>query len=250
MNPAVTIVEILGRSEQGMTRPFRCRGDDEKLYYVKGNYAGLNSLCCEWVAGNLAQAMGLPLPEFAIASVPESLVMASDRSDIRDLGAGLVFASERLEEAREITWLEACASHEEIMASVMLFDWWVHNEDRCLSALGGNPNLLMTADGSEHGKLWMFDFNMAFDPEFSRERFLENHVFAKRFGGWPAGFREKVDPKMHLAINELNDFLASLPSEWLHLEGSEELPSNLDQDMVRSILSRPFLESDAFWNLL
>lgn len=168
MNPTVTIVEVLGRAEQGMTLPFLCRGDDDLLYYVKGRRAGLHSLCCEWIAGHLALALGLPLPHFAIAEVPEALVNGSDREDIWELGAGLVFASARLEAAREITWTEAQTCAAELKATVLLFDWWVHNEDRILSALGGNPNLLMTAEGN---KMWVFDFNLAFDPDFSVDRF-------------------------------------------------------------------------------
>jgi len=55
MNTPITITEILGRAEQGMTRPFVCRGDDWMTYYVKGAYAGLRSLCCEWVASAVAR---------------------------------------------------------------------------------------------------------------------------------------------------------------------------------------------------
>ena len=46
--------------EQGVTRPFRCRGENGKWYWVKGNYAGKVALCSEWIAGRLAQAFGLP----------------------------------------------------------------------------------------------------------------------------------------------------------------------------------------------
>jgi len=49
MNTPITITEVIGRSEQGMTKPFICWADFA-IYYVKGSYAGLNSLCCEWVA--------------------------------------------------------------------------------------------------------------------------------------------------------------------------------------------------------
>lgn len=40
----VEIVEILRRSEQGMTKPFICRGDDGEIYFVKGQNAGHRSL--------------------------------------------------------------------------------------------------------------------------------------------------------------------------------------------------------------
>ncbi|MFN0080459.1 MAG: HipA family kinase [Prosthecobacter sp.] len=62
MNATLAITEILGRSEQGMTRPFICRAG-ALIHYVKGRYAGQRSLCCEWIAGRAAQFLldGLPL---------------------------------------------------------------------------------------------------------------------------------------------------------------------------------------------
>ena len=36
----VVIEEIIGRSVQGVTRPFICRGDDGIVYFVKGRGAG------------------------------------------------------------------------------------------------------------------------------------------------------------------------------------------------------------------
>jgi hypothetical protein len=247
VEPGVTIVEVLGRSEQGATRPFLCRGDDERLYYVKGRYAGLNSLCCEWIAGNLAHALKLPIPRFAVGEVPESLVAASRRLDISDLGAGFVFASKRVEKGREITWAEAAACPMEAKARVLLFDWWVHNEDRILTARGGNPNLLTSSSGVP-ASLWVFDFNLAFDDEFSAPRFWANHLFAPMVQGWPDGFRERLSGAMHDASIRLGEWFASLPKEWLHIEGDENLPVQLDEKRVLEILSRPFTEPDRFWN--
>ncbi len=47
MNAPITITEVVGRAVQGMTRPFLCKAGFSD-YYVKGTYAGLDSLCCEW----------------------------------------------------------------------------------------------------------------------------------------------------------------------------------------------------------
>ena len=38
--PSVVIEEVLGRSLQGKTQPFICRGDDGETYYVKGAWGG------------------------------------------------------------------------------------------------------------------------------------------------------------------------------------------------------------------
>jgi hypothetical protein len=49
MSMPLSIVEILGRSKQGRTRPFLCCCDDDQLYFVKGRDAGHRSLLCEWL---------------------------------------------------------------------------------------------------------------------------------------------------------------------------------------------------------
>lgn len=258
----ITITEILDRSEQGMTRPFLCRADDGRLYYVKGRYAGQRSLCCEWVSGHLARALGLPVPDFAIAEVPRHLVEGSERSDIRDLGVGPVFASARLENAREITWSESQKWSEDMRARILLFDYWVQNEDRSLSALGGNPNLLINAESvgglneetlavtevSYETCLWAFDFNLAFDTDFDEKRFWSSHIFANT----PVtdSIRRQAEPRMRAVLQELPGLFARLPAEWLYLDGDESLPVQLDQNHVFNTLNRPFADPEDFWILL
>ena len=70
----VNIVEIISRSTQGITRPFLCRGDDGCLYFVKANGAGRQALIAEWIAGHLGRRLGLPIPEFKQAVIPDDLV--------------------------------------------------------------------------------------------------------------------------------------------------------------------------------
>ena len=55
----IQILEIIGRATQGITKPFICRGEDEHIYFVKGRGAGMRSLICEWVVGNLAIKLGV-----------------------------------------------------------------------------------------------------------------------------------------------------------------------------------------------
>jgi hypothetical protein len=255
----ITITEILDRSEQGMTRPFLCRADDGRLHYVKGRYAGLRSLCCEWVVGHLARQLELPVPDFDIAEVPRVLIENSDREDVRDLGAGPAFASGRLEQAREITWAESPDWSPELRSKILLFDWWVQNEDRSLSALGGNPNLLVNTEPEvlniapnrprvlHHSCLWVFDFNLSFDPDFDADRFREGHVFAST--GLAGGVRERMEPLMKQALDGLSGLFSRLPDEWLYLDGDESLPVQLDQNHVYNVLNRPFAEPEAFWAL-
>ncbi len=52
-------LQVMGRSRQGMTRPFVCRGDDDQVYFVKGAGAGRRSQCLTflvtWFGGLITQ---------------------------------------------------------------------------------------------------------------------------------------------------------------------------------------------------
>ena len=268
MNPSITITEIIGRSEQGMTRPFICAANFREIYYVKGAYAGKNSLCCEWVANRLAELVIprglLCLPPFGIGEVPDALVRGSARGDITDLGAGKVFASHEIEEGQELSWAAAQGWPAETMALLLLLDLWLQNEDRSLSEFGGNPNLLVTqipdlaADAPEAPRwvdaprrelLWAYDFNLAFDEEFDRETFFGTHVFGRMLRKWPEGFRERMEPRLKEALRQLRTIFAELPPEWLYVDEDDSLPVQLDVERVISVLSLPFDEPEHFWKL-
>lgn len=254
----ITLTEILGRAAQGRTEPFICRGDDGLTYYVKGRHAGLRSLCCEWVAGSLARRLLLPVPDFTMAEVPQELLTGSDRADIRELGPGPVFASAKVEDARELNWEDAVKLEPYDQARVLLFDLWTQNEDRSLSALGGNPNLLVThepvmIEGEEtdhlERQLWMIDFNLAFDPDFDAPRFWSGHVFTQLMRQWPRGFQDMMSRDMEQALRHLPAIFDQLPQEWLYIDGDDTLPVQLDQTTVYNTLSGALAAPDVFWTL-
>lgn len=272
MNPPITITEVIGRSEQGFTRPFFCSADSgmgyRLMYCVKGAYAGKNSLCCEWVASRLAHLLvdgdALALAPFRMAEVPPELIDASARADIQDLGEGRVFASLMSAGGQELTWSEAQDWPDEAKATLLLVDLWLQNEDRTLSEHGGNPNLLVeriyrvtdeipggTRTRVEHGgkRLWAFDFNLAFDEDFDRERFFGTHVFGGMLKEWPEGFRERMETRMRRAMGRFREIFSELPAEWLHVDGDESLPVQLGEERVSSLLELPFTDPDGFWKL-
>lgn len=268
MTPHVTITEVLGRAEQGMTRPFICAADYGMICYVKGAHAGQRSLCCEQLSGRLARVLlhGLPIsvPIFAMAEVSQALLAGSTRRDIKELGVGSVFASMRVEGGQELSWSSAQGWPVETMAALLLLDLWIQNEDRSLSAKGGNPNLMVTQipplpDWDEEGALWKkqprremlwaYDFNLAFDEDFARARFFDAHVFAGQLKQWPDGFRERMEPRMREALNALPELYGELPLTWLHVDGDESMPVQLDRNHVESVLSLPFTDPEAFWKL-
>lgn len=213
----VVIEEVLRRSEQGLTRPFVCRGDDDALYYVKGKGAGRRSQICEWVAARLASAFGLPIAEYALAEVPRELVEAQAVPEINDLGSGIVFASRESPHPQELTIITRDLVAPALATDVLVFDWWLRNEDRHLTGLGGNPNLLWDMQA---GELVVIDHNQAFDRAFSAARFLETHVFAAHWNRVFADHVERQHYRVRLAaaMATLPDIRVSIPDSWWFMD--------------------------------
>lgn len=137
MSSPLQIIEILGPSEQGTSRPYLCRAEDGATYYVKGRQTNRSSQWNEWICAHLAQQLGLNVPTCAIVEVSEDL-LAETPHDWRDIGAGLAFGSRRHDSA---AWLETSKAEEvptDTQRDVLVFDWWIRNGDRNR----GNTNLL------------------------------------------------------------------------------------------------------------
>jgi hypothetical protein len=242
-NLTIVIEEVLRRAHQGVTRPFLCQTDDGAQYYVKGIGAGRRSQVCEWVAGQLASAFGLPVAPYALAEVPDALIEFSVRPDIRDLGAGIVFASRELPHVQELSVTTRDLVSDELATDVLVFDWWLCNEDRHLTEKGGNPNLLWDV---RLGELAVIDHNQAFDTSFDSKNFLESHVFA---GCWNRVFSDHVErrkyiKRMESALDRLETVRDSIPDSWWHFD--EGVPADVTWDEIAQCLER--CRRDDFWN--
>lgn len=159
------IVEILRPAEQGRTTPFLCRAEDERLYYVKGLNTGRQGQWCEWLAGHLGQAFGLPIPPFCLVELSAELLV-NTCPEWRSIGTGPAFASLARQDSQ---WLESHFAGEvpvELRRDVLVFDWWIRNMDR----FDDNTNLLWNRAIRQ---LTVIDHDLAFNPEF-----------------WPSLFRE------------------------------------------------------------
>jgi hypothetical protein len=238
------IIEILERSDQGVTRPFLCRCDDDNLYYVKGHNAGQRSLLCEWLAGHLAQAFGLPLPSFAVVHASQSLVELYPEGTA--LGTAPAFGSRVVAHVQELTAAHVGDIPDPLRRDVLVFDWWVHHLDRTLSSHGGNPNLLWNADS---GKLAVIDHNVAFDPKFSPRVFSETHVFASEI---PSVFHDLVEPasyagRLQAALAAWPAACQNVPGEWWFADAERTVPADFDPEAALALLNR--YTQDDFWKL-
>ncbi|MEE2651790.1 MAG: HipA family kinase [Pseudomonadota bacterium] len=240
----IEITEVIRRSIQGTTRPFLCSASDGQNYYVKGWGAGKESLIFEWMAGSLAVAVGLPVPQFEVAVVPPEIVDSDLDEELSDLGSGPVFASLAVQQPIEITESYKASVPTELRQMVLVFDWWVRNEDRTLQNDIRNPNLLI-ASGS--GALVVFDHNCAFDATFNEEAFFENHVFAEDaktiFSDMMT--RAHYQSLFAAALSRWPVFLDSLPEPWLYADKEMSVPLAVDLDGIFSELEERL--QDRYW---
>lgn len=241
----IQIIEILTRATQGVTKPFLCKAENDQLYYVKGmgSHAGHRSLLAEWIAGNLAQAFGLPVAPFTIVEIAPVLVDCAP-SEWQSLGSGSAFGSQLREFTQELQWSQVSLIPKDLQQDILVFDWWLQNGDRSLTDKGGNPNLLWD---TQHQKLAVIDHNNAFDAQFNVKDFFENHVFR---GQIATIFEDCVTRTMYIERME-RAFAAfeiachNSPLEWWWI--GDGVPCSLNKETARQLLAR--FEDNSFWGI-
>lgn len=153
--------------------------------------------------------MGLPIPDFAVLTVPPALVGGGHAGWISALGTGQVFGSKAVEGADEISMAETGLVEETLRRDIAVFDWWLLNGDRTLSEHGGNPNILWVPpdDGP-----YVIDHNLAFDQSVTLSSLERSHIFGDALS-------EVVDTaELRRAFaDRLQDCLAIWEQIWLDL---------------------------------
>ena len=132
--------------------------------------------------------------------------------DIQDLGSGVVFASEKVDGAEDMKLNHIKHVDMTTKQTLLVFDWWLQNEDRTLGPRGGNPNLLW----QPHTKrMFVIDHNNAFDAGFSLDSFRENHIFAADFGQLTLHCTQELQPQIQRISHTIDSFFDRLPDHWV-----------------------------------
>lgn len=232
---ALQVTEIVRRLDQGMTRPFIVRAEDDELYVAKGRETTQRGLMAEWICAQLANEIGLPIPEFSLLDVPQELTEAMG-ADGAALGSGIVFGSRREANVQEfaVTQLKHISADQRRL--LLAFDWWVENGDRSLTPHGGNPNLLWRAS---ENRLLVIDHNLAFDAAFDETGFFETHVFREDadtlFGDLVR--RAETSAAFAEALQRFDAAVESLPPAWHWIDSAQTLPVQVDLNAIKTRLS-------------
>jgi hypothetical protein len=191
--------------------------DDDGMYVLKfrGAGQGPKSLIAELVAGEIARASGLPVPELVFVELDPDLARTEPDPEIQDLiraSAGLNLALDYL--PGSITFDPVAGKADaDLASSIVWFDGYVTNIDRTPR----NANMLVW-----HRRLWLIDHGAALYfhhtwsnyRDRSRDRFpaIKDHVLL-RF----ASALQAVDSKMTESLTpEVIDRIVKLiPDAWL-----------------------------------
>lgn len=180
----VTATRYVTPLREGGSLPGLMEADDLGLYVVKFKGAGQGTLAlvAEVIAGELARALGFPVPEIVLVSLDKDLAAAEADPEIQDL----IKASDGINLGMDFlpgAFPFAPPIDPAFAADVVWFDAWIGNVDRTPK----NPNLL-----NWHTRTWLIDHGAAMIAQHSTAPLVEaagnpfpaisNHVLIKYAG--------------------------------------------------------------------
>jgi hypothetical protein len=219
---------------EGGSVPAVVEADDGALYVVKfrGAAQGSRALAAEVVAGELARAAGLRVPELALIELDANFGRSEPHPEIRDVlvaSAGVNLAMAYLPGAVGYDVAARQPVPGDFASTLVAFDALVVNVDRTAR----NPNLLWWKDelwlidhgaslywhhGWEGGRAGVDDLAASAARPFAR---VAEHVllpFADRLTEAGAALGRALDDAVIAAA------VAAVPDEWLQDPGGPELP--------------------------
>jgi hypothetical protein len=217
----VTVTRYVTPLREGGSLPAIVEADDAGLYVLKfrGAGQGRKALVAELIAGEVARALGLLVPEIVLAELDPIIGRNEPDDEIRDLlkaSGGLNLALDYLPGAITFDPLVAAPLDARLASAIVWLDALVLNVDRTPK----NPNLLVW-----HRRLWLIDhgaslyFHHAWttgqEPVGSPFAAIKDHVLLPRATALrevDAELRQKLDAPRIAAI------VAQVPDDWIGVE--------------------------------
>ena len=235
---------------EGGSLPALIEADDDGMYVLKVRGAGQGPrvLAAEWICGELARLLGLPVPEIVGVEVDRGLGDAEPDEEIQDLihaSDGLNLGLDFLPGSLPFSPAAGMLPDPAFAADVVWFDGFVMNPDRTAQ----NVNLL-----EWHGRQWLIDHGAALyihhtwrDIEAHARRPFErirDHVLLPY-----AGSIEEADARLAPQLDEasIRDIVERVPDLWLPRDPVIGGPSAQRRAYVTYLMHRleeprPFVE--------
>ena len=208
---------------EGGSLPGLVEADDDGLYVLKfrGAGQGPRMLVAEVGAGELARALGLPVPELVLVALDPAIGRSEPDAEIQDLllaSEGTNLGLDYLPGSLPFSPAGGLRPDPDFAADVVWLDTLTTNVDRTAR----NPNLL-----TWHGRIWLIDHGAALYWHHGRTRppdplrpfpEISDHVLLP-FAGSLDEAAGRLAPKVTREL--LEEILATIPTEWLEGENPE-----------------------------
>jgi len=215
----VAVTRYVTPLREGGSLPAIVEADDDGLYVLKFRGAGHGALAltAELISGELARALGLPVPEIVIASLDPDLARTEPDPEIHALihdSAGLNVALDYLPGSVNYDPV-VHAVPPDLASGIVWFDALVSNVDRTAR----NTNMLMWHRALwliDHGSTLYFHHSPGWERGGARPRAafeaIKDHVLL----GFATRLEEQDDRLAHLLTTEILDaILALVPDAWM-----------------------------------
>ncbi|CAM3799877.1 HipA family kinase [Flavobacterium cucumis] len=227
----VNVTRYITPLREGGSLPALVEADDDFKYVLKfrGAGHGVKALIAEFLGGQIARFLGLPVPELVFANLDEAFGRTEGDEEIQDLlkfsqglNLGLHFLSGAL------TYDAAANDCEATLASkIVWLDAFIINVDRTFK----NTNLLLWKK-----ELWLIDHGASFYFHHSWINWqataktpfalIKDHVLLPK-----ASKLEEVHQEFTSKLNDtlLREIVNQIPEDWLLWEGDVGSPSEIKE---------------------